>query len=67
MALLKSISADTLQGSGSKVDLSPALTAIAAVKADTGTIKTDTGTIKTDTGTIKADVAVIKTNTTPPK
>lgn len=58
MALLKSISANTLQGSGSKVDLSPALTAIAAVKADTGTIKTDTATIK-------ADVAVIKTHTTP--
>ena len=58
MALLKSISANTLQGSGSKVDLSPALTAIAAVKADTGTVKTDTATIK-------ADVAVIKTNTTP--
>lgn len=58
MALLKSISANTLQGSGSKVDLSPALTAIAAVKADTGTIKTDTAVIK-------ADVAVIKTNTTP--
>ena len=58
MALLKSISANTLQGSGSNVDLSPALTAIAAVKADTGIIKTDTATIK-------ADVAVIKTNTTP--
>ena len=58
MALLKSISANTLQGSGSKVDLSPALTAIAAVKADTVTIKTDTAAIK-------ADVAVIKTNTTP--
>lgn len=57
MALLKSISANTLQGSGSKVDLSPALTAIAAVKADTDIIKTNTAIIK-------ADVTVIKTNTT---
>lgn len=58
MALLQSISATTLQGSGSKVDLSPALTAIAAVKADTDVLKTDTAVIK-------ADVAVIKTNTAP--
>lgn len=58
MALIKTIDAATLQGSGAVVDLSPVLTAVASVKSDTNTIKTDAATIK-------ADVAVIKTNTTP--
>lgn len=65
MANIGHVDVNDLLGSEAGVDLTPVITKIDAVKADTASIKTDVGVIKTESATIKADVAIIKTNTTP--